>query len=262
MDKRMLCSENGIGKRALAAVLQTLAAFVVLAVIWSVAHLLVGNELLLPAFWDCLQRAAAFLTDGGFWTAFFATLLRVLMVFVVSFIFAAIFAFISYMVAWFERFFAPFIAFLRATPVLAALLVILVWVGVGVAPVVVAFLSLFPMLYTGVLAALRGVDSGIEEMNRVYNVPLKKQILQFYLPTIAPYVIREGSGGLAFSLKLVVSAEVLANTYQSLGGLMQEAKLYYEMPALFALVLLVCLFGFLLETLGMVIANALERRAR
>lgn len=254
--------KNSIGKRALAAVGQTVSAFVVLLIVWCIAHRLVGNELLLPALSDCVKKAVEFLTDSGFWTAFLATFGRVITVFVFSFVLASIFAFVAYLVPWFKNFFAPFLAILRAMPVLAALLVILVWTGAGNAPIVVAFLSLFPMLYTAILAALCGVDRKIEEMNRVYKVPWKKRILAFYLPSIAPSVILEGSGGLAFSLKLVVSAEVLANTYQSLGGLMQEAKLYYEMPSLFALVVLACLFGFILEALGALAAGFVERRVR
>jgi len=36
----------------------------------------------------------------------------------------------------------------------------------------------------------------------------------------------------------------LANTYQSIGGMMQEAKIYVEVPALFALTALVVIAGF------------------
>ena len=65
---------------------------------------------------------------------------------------------------------------------------------------------------------------------------------------------------LSFSLKLTVSAEVLANTYQSIGGMMQEAKIYVEVPALFALTALVVIAGFLLEGLGAAAAYAARRR--
>jgi len=59
-----------------------------------------------------------------------------------------------------------------------------------------------------------------------------------------------------------VSAEVLANTYKSLGGMMQESRLYLEMPTLFALVVVTFLVGILLETLGAAIATLVERRVK
>ena len=83
-----------------------------------------------------------------------------------------------------------------------------------------------------------------------------------YLPQIAPQALRESAGALAFSVKLVVSAEVVANTFKSMGGTIQEAKIYLDMPRMFALTLLVVLTGLILETLGNIVALATERRVK
>ncbi len=107
---------------------------------------------------------------------------------------------------------------------------------------------------------MKQVDGKLVEMSKIYRVPVRKQIFGLYLPSAAPYVLREAAAALSFSLKLTVSAEVLANTYQSLGGMMQEAKIYVEVPALFALTALVVIAGFLLEGLGAAAAYAARRR--
>lgn len=102
------------------------------------------------------------------------------------------------------------------------------------------------------------MDKGLLEMSRVYAVPLHKQILQLFLPSAAPYVLREAGAALSFSLKLVVSAEVLANTFPGVGGLMQEARLY-AIPQLFALVGAAFFVGLILEELAAILALWLER---
>lgn len=242
--------------------IQLLAAFLFMAALWAVAYFAVGNELLVPSFWDCLSAFGSLWKGTGFMAALFFSLLRVLIAFAVSFILAALFAVISYLVPAFCRFFAMIVAFLRTAPTMALLLIILVWSSAGVAPVIVAFLSLFPMLYTAILAALSGVDENLVEMSKVYNVPLKKQILQLYIPAALPYVTREAGGALSFSLKLVVSAEVLAETYKSLGGMMQEAKVYLDVPLLFALVGVTFLLGAAIELLSALAAKAVERRVK
>lgn len=242
--------------------LQTAGTMALLVVLWGVAYAAAGNELLLPSLWDCLKAAGQKLVEKTFWTGFFSTLLRVLIAFLISAFFAVIFAMISYLLPLFGKFFSKITAAFRTLPTLAVMLILLVWTNASVAPVAVAFLSLFPMLYAGYLAALREVDGGLIEMSAVYRVSLKKQIVRLYLPAIAPYALRESTAAASFALKLVVSAEVLANTYKSLGGLMQEAKLYYEMPALFALVLLTFLTGLTLEGLGGLISSAVERRVK
>ena len=242
-----------------AAVLIAAAVFVV---VWVVAHAAVGNELLVPDFFDCLRQIGVLLASKGFWTAFGHTLFRVLIAFGISFTLALIFALVSYMVPWFCRILSPLVSLLRSMPTLAVLLIILVWAGAGKAPIAVAFLTLFPSLFVGILAALSQVDEELLVMSRVYGVSWKKRVLQLYAPSAAPYVLRESGAALAFSLKLVVSAEVLANTAKSLGGMMQDAKLFYEMPTLFALVLVSFATGLLLELLGALAAFFVERRVK
>ena len=241
---------------------QTLIALVFILVLWGVAHVVVGNELLVPNVGDCLKEVGRLLTDGVFWRAFLHTFSRVLYAFGLSFALALIFALVAYMVPWVGQILSPIVSMLRSLPTLAVLLILLVWAGAAKAPIIVAFLSLFPMLYAGMSAALSQVDAELVEMSRVYRVPLKKQIFQLYLPSALPYVLREAGAAVSFSLKLVVSAEVVAQTYKSLGGMLQDAKFYAEMPKMFALVTLTFLFGLALELIGAWVANFVERRVK
>ena len=185
--------------------------------------------------------------------------LRALEAFAISFVFALIFAIIAYLVPSFEKLFAPLASALRSLPVLAVLLILLSVFSAGQAPVAVAFLSLFPMLYTGILAALSGVDKQVIAISRVHGTPLWRKVTRIYLPLSAPYILRESGGALAFSLKLVVSAEVLANTAKSLGGMMQEAKIYAEIPELFALVFATFFVGLLLELAATALASYVQK---
>ena len=45
----------------------------------------------------------------------------------------------------------------------------------------------------------------------------------------------------------MISAEVLSNTYKSLGGLMQSARSFLEMPRLAALTVMTIVLGLILE---------------
>ncbi len=242
---------------------QTLVALVFILLVWWAAHGVVGNDLLVPSVRDCLKEMGRLLADGVFWRAFLRTLGRVFLAFGLSFVFASIFALISYMVRSFGKILAPIVSMLRSLPTLAVLLILLEWAGAARTPIIVAFLSLFPMLYAGMSAALFQADEELLEMSRVYHVPLKKQITGLYLPAAAPYVLREAGAAASFALKLTVSAEVLANTAKSLGGMMQDARTWdLNMPMLFALVSITFLVGLLLETLGACAANAVERRVK
>ncbi len=225
-------------------------ATVALCLFWALAYYLTGNPLLVPNFWESMKEMGKLLIEAEFWTGFFGSIRRVLIAFVFSFVLGGVFALISYLLPTFRKILLPMVSLFRSLPTMAVLLILLVISGAGKAPIIVAFLSLFPLLYTEILNALLGVDGELIEMSKAYEVPLKRQIFKLYIPSILPSLLQSVGAGLAFSLKLVVSAEVLAQTYQSVGGMMQEAKLFLEMPRLFALVVVTFLVGFIVELLG------------
>lgn len=240
--------------------ISALAAVAFLLGAWIIAWAATGNELLVPAPWDSMGVLGDLVRTRGFWTAFWATLSRTLRAFVISFVLAVICALAAYLLPIVARVLSPIVTALRSLPVLAILLILWLILGAGDAPIAVAFLSLFPMLYAGILAALSGVDKDLIEMSRVYRVPLKKRIFSLYLPSAAPYVLQESGAALAFSLKLVVSAEVVARTARSLGGMMSDAKAdAWGVPTLFALVVAVFLTAIVLESVTALLARAAQR---
>lgn len=249
-------------KLLLKNVWQTLAAVVFLIAVWFVAYLAVGNELLIPDFKDSLKELGRLLVSAWFWKGWAMTLLRVFAAFLLSFAAALVFAVVAYMHPAAGNFFAPVVSALRSLPVLAVLLILLSFLRASIAPVAVAFLSLFPMLYTGILAALSGIDRHLTEMNKVCGAPWYTRAFQVYLPLSAPYVLREAGGALSFAVKLVVSAEVLAQTARSLGGMMYTAKVYGEMPQLFALVCVSFIVGLALELGFYMLALQAEKRIK
>lgn len=239
---------------------QALSAIVFLVAVWGVAYFAVGNELLVPAFSKSLKEVGELFVSGAFWQGFSMSLLRAVYAFLLSFFVAAIFAVIAYLYPSFGGFLAPIVSAFRSLPVLAVLLILLSFLGAAEAPVAVAFLSLFPMLYAGILAALSSVDRRLIEVSRVEGTPLFRRVYAIYLPLSAPYILKETGAALSFSVKLVVSAEVLANTAKSLGGMMQEARVYAEIPQLFALVGVAFVAGLLMELVMALVAEAVEKR--
>ena len=130
---------------------------------------------------------------------------------------------------------------------MAVLLLLLVLFRRVEVPVAVGVLTLTPLLFTGYAGAFSGVDKGLVEMSKVFGVPTKKIVTGLYLPSMKNSLILESAAGFSFAIKLVVSAEILANVAGSLGGQMQEASMYAQMPRLFALTLVVCLIALLVE---------------
>ncbi len=254
---------KAIGYGVLKGAAQFLAALVFLLGVWLVAYFAADNELVIPSMADCAKEAWKLLGNAWFWQCFGESFSRVVFAFVLSFVCAVVFAVLAYVVPIFRKLLAPVVAAFRSLPILAVALILLITFGAGGAPVAVAFLSLFPMLYTAVLAALLGIGQEIIDADRVFGASLKNKVFRVYLPLISPYVLREGTAAFSFSLKLVVSAEVVANTAKSLGGMMQEAQAYADgLPTLFALVIITFIVALILEVVGSFVADRIEKKVK
>lgn len=215
--------------------------------VWIVAYYSVKNDYVIPSVTQTFKQVWLCISGAEFWTAFGFTFLRTACAFVISFALAALFAALSALSKIFASFVNPLITVLRTLPTLAIILILLVWTSPEGAPLAVTVLVLFPLIYSQMFAAIEGVDGDVTEMAQVYNVSKRDRIFKIYLPLISPNILSQTGANISLGLKVMVSAEVLANTFRSLGGLMQNAKLYVDMPRLAALTLIVVLIGILTD---------------
>lgn len=225
----------------------SLLAIVVLWLVWLIAYFTVKNDYVLPSFWETFAAAGGYLSSGEFWYAFGKTFLRTFLAFAFSVMFGVGFAVLSQSFHGVRSFLAPAISILRTVPTMAIILILLLWTSPSVAPVVVSVFMLFPAVYAAALASLDEAEAEYGELARVFRVERKRKIFRMYLPLVSPPLIKQAGAIFSMGLKVTVSGEVLAATYRSLGGLMQEAKMYVQMPQLIALTIITVLLGFLLE---------------
>ena len=224
-------------------------ALVALWLVWLIAFYIVRNDYVLPSFWETLRETGRLLGEAAFWRAFVNTFLRTLWAFLVSLVLGAGLAIPAHLKGGVRAFLAPVISVLRTVPTMAVVLMLLLWTSPAVAPVIVSALGLFPAVYAAALAALDEVGEEYGEMARVFRVSAGRKIVKMYLPLAAPVLLKQAGSVFSLGLKVVISGEVLASTYRSLGGMMQQAQIFLQTPRLMALTLVAVLLGFALEGL-------------
>ena len=225
----------------------SLTALIALWLVWIAAYYAVGNDYLLPSVWDTFGSMGRILADASFWRAFGGTFLRTLWAFLASLGAGVLLALPAHLYGSVRALLAPVVSVVRTVPTMAVILMLLLWTTPSMVPVIVSALVLFPAVYAAALAALDEVGENYGELTRAFRVPLMRRIGKMYLPLAAPVMLKQTGGIFSLGLKVVISGEVLASTYRSLGGMMQDAQMYLNMPRLMALTLLVLFMGFVLE---------------
>ena len=234
--------------KKLSPILYPIASILLMLLVWHLMFLQVGSEYIFPSIDATLKSIWQYLCDGAFWLALLSTLARVLLCFAISLIFATASGVLAKFVPAIGKILAPVVALFRSAPTVAVMVILILFIKKpAIVPIIVGLLVVFPMLYASVTSAIDQVDKGLVEMCTLYNVPKSKQLQTVYLPTVAPYLLGELPATLSFTVKLIISAEILAYSYQSIGGLIQSANVYAEMASLFALTLLSVAFATLLD---------------
>lgn len=230
-------------------VLFSIAAVVFLWVAWIIAYFIVQNDYLLPSFTETFSAMGHLLSDVVFWRAFGHTLIRTTLAFAVSLVLGVALALIANLRTWVRSFMSPIISALRTAPTMAIILVLLLWTTPRLAPAIVSLLVLLPAVYAATLTSLDEVTENYGALARAFRVSTRRKAFKMYLPLVAPSVLGQAGAIFSMGLKITISGEVLASTYPSLGHLMQESKMFVQMPELLALTILSVAVGFLLEAL-------------
>ncbi len=134
---------------------------------------------------------------------------------------------------------------------MAVILLALIWLRSEKAPILVAFLVTFPILYQNVVQGIRQVDLKLIEMVNLYGVNKWKILKDLYLPSIRSYLLAGMSTAMGLTIKIVIAAEVLSQPYLSIGTSFQLEKAHLNTAGVFAwsfiAIVLASIFDWIIE---------------
>lgn len=217
----------------------TIGVSLIWLAIWQLGYFTVGSELLLPSPLQTVAALGQMVVTPAFYSNVAVTFWRVFLGVMISMVLGVITALLAYYTKWLETFLAPLIITLKVTPVMAIIVLALLWFKSAAIPVFVCFLMCYPIAYTNTLTGLKTVNKELLEMAQVFAVPQMKILRQIYLPHIKPYLASALKLVVGLSWKVVIAAEVLAVPAYSMGYNLLSAKVYLESDVLFAWVIVI-----------------------
>jgi NitT/TauT family transport system permease protein len=193
-----------------------------------------GKEIILPSPARVLGAALALYPTPRFLSDLWFTFLRGLAAFGLSAALGIAAGLASGLRPLFGAALAPILTVIRATPVLALVLIALLWFPAGFVPIFTAFLMAFPIMATSAAEGAIAADPRLLEMAALFRVPRRELFLRLRLPSAAPHLISGAKSALGISWKVVVAGEILSQPARALGTGMQESRLLLESASVFA----------------------------
>jgi ABC-type nitrate/sulfonate/bicarbonate transport system permease component len=111
----------------------------------------------------------------------------------------------------------------------------------------IAFFCFFPVLLN-TIEGVRGIDPTLIETARSYGIPRRERLWRLVLPAASPQI----AAGMRNSLSLAVITMVLAEYFQGTNGVgyvLNISKNTYQMPPMWAAIVLIGVLGYLANVL-------------
>lgn len=205
-----------------------------LLLLWEGLSLLSNHSVLLPPPLGVLRRFLELVPSSEFWLAVGFSMQRIVLGYLLALASAIALAALSHKHGWVKRLVCPLITMIRTVPVASFVILALLYVGSAKLSIVIAFLVVLPLVYANTLSALDGLDRGLGEMARVFELSSYRKLRYIVMPqmwkALEPALI--STVGMAW--KGGVAAEVIGIPDGSLGEKLYQAKIYFDTTELFA----------------------------
>ena len=148
----------------------SIAAVAFMLLLWKSLALYFDSDFILPHPEDTLVKTLSLFGESQFLFVVGATILRGVIGFAISLIFGVGLGIAAGLSNDFSAFLKPILVVLRSTPVIAIILLALIWLNANSVPIFIAILTMFPFICTNTIDGIRSVDKQLVEMAQVYRV--------------------------------------------------------------------------------------------
>lgn len=227
--------------------LTTCVSFFFLLLVWKVASVIIGTDLLLPPPEKLVQSLAQIFTNEDFLLTLLFTLLRGVLAFVISLAIGLLFGILAGLSEVFYSLIRLWLISIRSTPVIAVILLAIIWFTTDYVPVFTGFLMMFPIICSSVIDGIRSIDRDLVEMAEVYRIRRITVIKEVYLPAITPFLVGGISNAMGIGWKAVIASEVLSQPEFAIGTMMHTAQTYLIVSEVIAWTIVAVAVSYLFE---------------
>ena len=230
-------------------------------VVWQIASVCVGQEILLVSPVSTCKAFLRLLGSAKFYQAVAGSFGRILLGFALGTLLGVFLSALAYALEPVRILLAPLMTAVKATPVASFVILALIWISSKNLSVLMSFLMVLPITYQNVLSGLDGADGKLLEMARVFRMGRWNRVRAILAPAAFPFLLTAARLSLGMCWKAGIAAEVIGQPRNSIGSALHQAKVYFETPDLFAWTLAVILLSLAFEKCMLWLVNRLYHAA-
>jgi len=202
--------------------------------IWQGVAWLVHNPVLIAGPWETVKALAGLAGTAEFYQTVGWSLLRILLGVLLGVGLGFVMAYAAHRSSLLRDFLSPVVSLGKAIPVASFVILLLIWIGSSWVALPVVFLITFPVAYLNLQKGLDALDVQLAEMAELYRISFGNRLKYVELPQLRGQIAAALSLAAGMGFKSGVAAEVIGQARFTIGNSMYRAKIYLEIPELFA----------------------------
>ncbi len=238
--------------------MRRISSWIVILIIWQIAAMAIGNDILLPQVFQVISRMIAQVADPTLYASVGVTMLRVLFGFIIAFSAALASGIAAATNKTFHEFFHPFVVLTHTIPNITYMFMALIWLGAEGSVAVIVFFILYPVLYQTVYGGMLDINPELADVAKLYPETFLNRLFKVTLPMLGPALYEGSRGALSLGLKVGVMAEILGQVQTGIGHQLYLGRVQLDMAEIFAWTAWMILLSLLIDLLfkkGITAAN-------
>lgn len=227
----------------------TCLSILLIPVAWQLLSWQMAQPQLIPSFPDLIRALLRLVYTPGFLVSIGTTCLRACVGLLLSLAAASITAFLLNRSEAIRFLFMPWLSLLRSVPVISFILLALIFLNPEMIPLLIAFLTMYPLLTENLLKGLMNRRDSWKMLARQFHLNAWNRLFQINYPQLRPYLFSGLASAVGFGWRAIIMGEVLSQCVDGIGKRMKEAQVFIDVPELIAWTLVAIVLSWLTDKL-------------
>ncbi len=227
----------------------TCLSILLIPVVWQLLSWQMAQPQLIPSFPDLIRALLRLVYTPGFLVSIGTTCLRACVGLLLSLAAASITAFLLNRSEAIRFLFMPWLSLLRSVPVISFILLALIFLNPEMIPLLIAFLTMYPLLTENLLKGLMNRRDSWKILARQFHLNAWNRLFQINYPQLKPYLFSGLASAVGFGWRAIIMGEVLSQCVDGIGKRMKEAQVFIDVPELIAWTLVAIVLSWLTDKL-------------
>lgn len=221
-----------------------------------------GDALVFPGVGEIARAFFRLLFTGETWRKIFVTLRHLVQAAALSTVIGVAIGLCEAASGFVRALLRPLMAMLRSIPMIVLVVIIMVLTRYERVPLIASSLFLIPLISEAACEGCLRIEPELIDVYRMNSAFNLRVLCSVHLPLMAGYLRQAYVSAVGMGLKLVVSAEYLVQTRDSLGKAIHSSTYFSEYQDIYAYALIMILLVLLVSEAPLAIGRAIRRNGK